>query len=128
MDLKIVVPEEIFATVEVSKLVAVGSDGSFCLLPNHIDYVASLPVGILSYVEVEGEREIFVAVDRGVLVKRGREVRVSVRRAAAHSQLEKLEETVRQTYGELTDEEQAARRASANLEANFVRRFLDLKE
>ena len=128
MNLKIAVPAEVFAEVVVEKLVADGIDGSFCLLPNHIDYVAALPVGILSYVEAESGREVFVAVDRGVLVKRGRDVRVSVRRAAAHSQLEKLEQTVRESYGEMTDDEETARRASANLEASFVRRFLDLKE
>jgi F-type H+-transporting ATPase subunit epsilon len=128
MHLTITVPEEVFARVDVEKLTADGIDGSFCLLPNHIDYVAALPVGILSYVEAGSGREVFVAVDRGVLVKRGADVRVSVRRAASHSELERLEETVRQTYGEQTDEERAARRASANLEASFVRRFLDLKE
>ena len=127
MQLTITVPEEILLEADAQKVTAEGTDGSFCLLPNHIDFASPLKVGILSYVDPDG-REVFVAVDRGILVKRGREVRVSVRRAVSQVDLADLEETVRSTYRQLSEEEMQARRAVAQLESSFVRRFLDLKE
>lgn len=126
MILSITVPENIILEAEVDKVTADGLDGSFCLLPNHIDYATALDVGILNFVDDSGG-EVFVAVDRGILVKCGNEVSVSVRRAVRDSDLSRLEETVRERYRELSDEERQARRATASLEASFVRRFLDIK-
>jgi F-type H+-transporting ATPase subunit epsilon len=127
MHLTIALPHRIFLEAAVDKIVTDGRDGSFCLEPRHIDFVSALEIGVLSYLE-SGGGEGFVAVDRGVLVKRGREVSVSVRRAVQEDDLDRLEATVRETYGTITETERESRRASANLEAAFVRRFLEIKE
>jgi F-type H+-transporting ATPase subunit epsilon len=54
----------------------------FCLLPRHRDWVAAaaLVPGLVGFVAPDGS-ETFVTVDRGVLVKCGTEVLISVRRA-----------------------------------------------
>ena len=127
MSLTVAVPERMLLETEIAKLTVDGPDGSFCLLPNHIDYATPLAVGIASYVDPAGG-ERFIALDRGILVKRDDEVRMSVRRAVVGGDLATLEETVRTTYRQQTREEKEARRASAQLQANFVRRFLDLEE
>ena len=81
MNLKILVPFQIFAErTGVSRIVAETREGSFGVLPRRLDCVAALVPGILVY-EHEAEGEVYVAVDEGVLVKTGPEVRVSVRNA-----------------------------------------------
>jgi len=88
--------------------------------------VAALAPGLLVF-EPAGGGEEFLAVDEGTLVKCGKEVLVSVRRAARGTDLEGLRDTVDERFRVLDDREQAARTASAKLEANLVRRFMELK-
>jgi F-type H+-transporting ATPase subunit epsilon len=81
MHLKVLLPFQIFADeTGVSRIVAETLDGSFGLLPHRLDCVAALAPGILIY-EAEAGKEVYVAVDEGVLVKTGLDVLVSVRRA-----------------------------------------------
>ncbi len=125
MKLKILVPDETVLDREVQKIGGEAQNGSFTLLPKHIDCVTALVPGILSYVDTQGE-ESFLAVDAGVLVKKGNEVLVSTRRAFESPELGKLKEVV-EGMEEVTDErKQVARRALAELEINIVRRFMEL--
>jgi len=123
MNLKILLPFEIFAeTVDVSSIVAETPDGAFGLLPHRLDCVAALTPGILSY-QSKSEGEVFVAVDEGVLVKTGADVRVSVRRALSGRDLSQLRETVEQEFLTLDADEQSTRQVMAKLETGFLRRF-----
>jgi F-type H+-transporting ATPase subunit epsilon len=128
MRLKILLPTEIMVDEEVIKVTAAGGNGSFCLLPRHIDFVAALAPGLLSFVKAGDGSEEFLAVDEGILVKCGPEVLVSTPKAVRGPELGQLRETVDQTFKVLTDQEKRARSALANLEANFIRRFLKLEE
>ncbi|MFP3868377.1 MAG: F0F1 ATP synthase subunit epsilon [Desulfobacteraceae bacterium] len=125
MKLKLLLPSEILISQEVTKVIAEAENGYFCLLPRHIDFVAALVPGILSFTPPEGEEE-FVAVDEGVLVKVGQEVLVSTRNAVRSSELENLRETVEQEFRIKDDREKRAHSAVAKLEANLVRRFMEL--
>lgn len=127
MKLQILLPDGVFEKVEVDKVIAESPEGSFCLLPRHIDYTSALTAGILSYIRTIDGAEIFVAVDNGVLVKAGQDVRVSVRRAAQSDDLDELQDTVEKVFRSHTEHEKRARSALARLEASFVRRFLELE-
>jgi F-type H+-transporting ATPase subunit epsilon len=126
MNLKILLPSKIMIDQPVVKVNAEAPNGSFCLLPKHIDFVAALGPGILSYTDTAGE-QIFLAVDEGTLVKKGTEVFVSTRRAVRGPDLEKLQETVEQEFKVLDDREKMVRSAAAKIEAGFVRRFLEIQ-
>ena len=78
MRFKILLPSEIYLDQEVSKVIAEANNGSFCLLPRHIDFVAALAPGLLSIEDDKGQ-EVFMAVDEGILVKKGQDVSVSTR-------------------------------------------------
>ena len=80
MHLKILVPTEVFVDTSIIKIVAEAENGSFCLLPHHIDFLAALVPGILSYT-LENNEEIFLAINEGILVKRGEDVFVSILQA-----------------------------------------------
>ena len=128
MRLTVLLPTEILVDEEVAKVVAEAQNGSFCLLPRHIDLVAALVPGLLSFVKTADGAEEFLAADEGLLVKCGPQVLVSTRQAVRGGELGLLRETVEKTFKVLTDQEKRARTALANLEANFIRRFLKLEE
>ena len=127
MNLKILLPTGILVNEEVNKVTAEAENGSFCLLPRHIDFVAALAPGILSFASAEGKEE-FLAVDEGVLVKAGQEVLVSSTRALRGAELGKLKETVERVFRKIDDQEKTARSTMAKLEADLVRGFLELGE
>ena len=127
MRLIVLLPSEIFMDEAVEKVIAEAGNGLFCLLPRHVDIVAALVPGLLSFETTDG-REVFLAIDEGILVKCGHDVFVSTRRAARGPDLGQLKETVTQNFKHLDDREKKTRMAMAKLEAGFVRRFLELKE
>mgnify|MGYP001051684323 CR=1 FL=1 len=118
MRVKLVVPSGILLEQEAVKVVAEAQDGAFCLLPRHIDYVAALVPGILGLTAADGE-ETFVAVDEGILVKHGPEVRISTWNAL-QGKLGELREGVLGRLREVGEEEQKARLALDRLEASLV--------
>ncbi len=128
MRLQVLLPTEILVDEEVAKVTAEAENGSFCLLPRHIDFVAALTPGLLAFVKAADGREEFLAVDEGILVKCGPEILVSTRRAVQGPQLGTLRATVEKSFKVLGDQDKRARTALANLEANFIRRFLKLEE
>lgn len=127
MKLKVLLPTEVFVEEAVGKLTAEAANGFFCLLPRHIDFVAALVPGLLSFETEQDEREVFLAVSEGVLVKSGEDVLVSVRRAVKGGELGELRRIVKEKFKVLDDKEKTARRAMARIEAGFVRRFLEVQ-
>ena len=123
MNLKILLPFRIFAEkAGVSRIVAETPGGSFGLLPHRLDFVAALTPGILIY-EADGEREVYVAVDEGVLVKTGPDVLVSVRRALGGTDLGQLRAAVEQEFLTLDAQEQSVRSVLVKMESDLIRRM-----
>ena len=127
MKLKVLLPTQVFLKEEVTKVIAEAGNGSFCLLPRHIDFATSLIPGILSFQREDGTEE-FLAVDGGVLVKCGPEVSVSTRNAVRSSDLSKLRRTVKEEFGVLDEREKKAHTALARLEASFVQHYIEIEE
>lgn len=127
MRLKLLVPTRVLVEEPVSKVVAEALNGSFGMLPRHIDFVAALEPGILTFESRDGEEQV-IGIDEGVLVKCGDEVLVSVRNAVRGDDLTTLRETIEREFLDLDDRERAARSAVARLEAGVVRRFLQFGE
>lgn len=127
MNLKILLPFQVFADIgSVRRIVAETPQGAFGILPQRLDCVAMLSAGILLYENQQGE-EIYVAVDEGVLVKAGNEVRVSVRHAISGLALGELRAAVAREFLTLDENERQLRTVLAKLENGFVRRFAEFK-
>ena len=125
MHLKILLPFQIFAEkTGVARIVAETRKGSFGLLPHRLDCVAALAPGILIY-ENEGEKEVYVAVDEGVLVKTGMDVFVSVRNAIGGTDLGQLRDTVEREFMNLNKREQDVRSVMAKMESGFISRLAE---
>ena len=126
MNLKILLPAEVFLSERVSKVVAEAANGFFCLLPHHVDYTAALVPGVFLY--ETHEEENYLAIDVGTLVKKGDEILVSVRNAVRGPELGKLKLEVVKQFRELDEREKKARSAAAKLEVDLLRRFMELRE
>jgi F-type H+-transporting ATPase subunit epsilon len=127
MRLKVLLPSGVLVDQQVTRVVAEAENGSFCLLPRHVDFLAALAPGIFSFTTMGGVEE-FLAVDEGILVKCGTDVLVSSRNAVRGPNLGQLEQTVEESFQRLDDQETMARSAFAKLEVNFIRRFMDLEK
>lgn len=127
MRLKILLPTEVLVDATVSKIVAEGENGWFCLEPRHIDFVSALVPGLLSYVGEDGV-EGFVGIDEGILVKCGPEVRVSTREAVLGDDADDLEAAILSRNNQVDEHERSARGVLARLEAGVEKHFLELQK
>jgi len=123
MMVKVILPSGILLEQEAAKLVAEAQNGSFGLLPRHVDFVAALVPGIMVLTAPDGD-ETFLAVDEGVLVKHGRHVMVSTWNAL-QGKLGELRRAVLTQFSELGEQEQQARVALGRLEASLVHQVLE---
>ncbi|TDK48807.1 F0F1 ATP synthase subunit epsilon [Antarcticimicrobium luteum] len=126
MALELSVPGSDLVNATVRKLAAEGAQGAFVLLPRHIDMVAALKPGLLSYVDMQGQ-EHFLGIDEGTLVKCGRDVRVAVLGAFVSDDLASLRDEVARQFLTLDDSERAARTALARLEAGAIRGMMEFE-
>lgn len=128
MHLQILLPFQIFADImDVQSIVAETHNGSFGLLPHRLDCVAALEPGILTYTTKENG-EVYIAVDEGILVKTGSEVRVSVRNAQRGADLQSLHAAVKEQFLNLDEREREVRTTLAKLESGFIRHFSGLQQ
>jgi F-type H+-transporting ATPase subunit epsilon len=120
--LKILLPYKPFAVVmDVLRLSIETSAGSYGFLPNRLDCVAEIVPGILSYESQQSGVLTYVAVDRGILIKTGPMVSISVRNAFGGADLGKLHDLVDKEFKQLGEEELTVHHAVLKLESSFIR-------
>lgn len=125
MNLKVLLPFAVFAEkTGITRIVAETSAGSFGFLPSRLDCVAALVPGIFTF-EIEGEGEVYLAVDEGILIKTGTDVLVSVRNAIEGTDLATLREAVQKEFLSMDAQEQSVRQAMAKMESGLIRRFAE---
>lgn len=127
MRLTVFLPTEVLIAEKVKKIIAEAENGSFCLEPRHVDFVASLVPGLLTYVTADG-KEMFVGVDEGILVKCGQSVRISTREAVAGKDPTALKQSMVELSTNLDEHERSARTVLARLEAGVAKRFFELQK
>jgi F-type H+-transporting ATPase subunit epsilon len=126
MRLQVFLPSKILVDQEVTKVVAEAENGSLGILSRHIDFVAALAPGILSF--VSNGKEEFLAIDEGILIKQASNIFISTRKAMRSENLGALKETVERDFRTLSEQERRTRSILSKIEADFTRRFLELRE
>ena len=126
MQVTLHLPTRTLFTGQATKLFAVAQNGSFGILPNHIDFVTALVPSVLTLMTPE-EEELVFGIDEGLLVKKGHIVDVAIQRGVQGDDLNTLRDIVRDTFVEMDENERMARSALSRLEANMVRRFAELR-
>jgi len=126
MNLAVLVPFRIFAQVaDVARVVVETRQGSYGLLPHRLDCVAALGPGILTYASPAGI--VYVALDEGVVVKSGQDVRVSVRRAIGGTDLGQLRAAVLHEFLERDTREQNTRAVLAKLDGALIEQMVEFQ-
>ena len=118
MHLKILLPFRVFEDIQnVKRIVMETSEGAFGILPQRLDCVAALVPGIFTY---ETEREHYIAIDEGVMIKAGEEVLLSVRNAISGASLSELHASVEKEFTHLDESERDMRASMAKMESSFI--------
>ena len=125
MRVRIIVPGKLFLDQEVDKITAPGAEGSFQILPRHIDVVWTLQSGIL--IVTTGKKDTYFAINQGVLVKEKDLVQISSYQVVESTSLEELQETVEKNFRILDEEEKKLSRILDKLEADTLIRLAELE-
>jgi F-type H+-transporting ATPase subunit epsilon len=126
MELRVLLPDRELLRTEAVRIDAEGGVGAFTLLPHHVDLLTALVPGILTYQAGPTDQESFVAIDEGLLVKRGSVVVVSVRRAVPSADLASLRSTLEREFLRRDASERQARRVLDRLESSFLLGLIDI--
>lgn len=125
MTLKILLPTGIFLEESnISNIVAESSIGFFGLLAHRLDCATSLVPSILIY---HNESENFIALDRGVLMKTGLNITVSVRNAIKGKGLDQLQQAIDEKFRKIDEQESKVRQVMAKMEGTFLKHLSDFK-
>ncbi|SMP52078.1 F0F1 ATP synthase subunit epsilon [Anoxynatronum buryatiense] len=125
MNIKLVLPYRTMLDQPVDKITAPGTEGSFQVLPKHIDVVWSLQPGILTL--TKNNQDEYYAIQQGTLVKEGDAVVVSTFQAVKGESLEKLHESLMESVQKQDEKEKKAREALVKLETDTIRRFMEIE-
>jgi F-type H+-transporting ATPase subunit epsilon len=125
VNLRIVTVRGVEVDVVVGRVTAESLDGSFTLLPRHLDLVAPLVTGLIRYRDVDAGAEHAVAIEGGTLVKQGALVSVATRWVVVADTTEELERAWRSMTVGLDEHEHASRSALQRLEHDLVTRLLE---
>ncbi len=127
MKIKIVVPTKVLLEAEVGKIIAEGKNGSFCLLPRHVDWVSLLTASILIFSDLAGNEQYLIH-DEGVLVKCKNEVLIAIKHGWLEKKLGNLKEKLEKGFQTTEKEEEKTKILLKKLEADFMQRFLQINK
>ena len=127
MKLKVVTPIGVVLRCEVQKLDFEALDGYFTLLPKHQDFVSAMPANIISYQTNDGLTH-YMACNKGILVKKGHSIYVSVHKAVLSESLDELSQTIEIEFKNEDEQRKEVNTAMAKLEVGLSRGFMQLKE
>lgn len=126
MQVTLRLPTRTLFSGSAKKVFAVAENGAFGLLPKHTDFVSALVPSILVLTN-EQDKELFFAVDEGLLVKTDLQVDIAIRRGLQGDDLASLNEQLTTTFMAVDEEERVARSALAKLELGMVKQFSELR-
>lgn len=125
LEITVLLPERVLLATSALKVSGDAVNGSFVVLPRHIDFVTALVPGVLSIWPATGTTT-YVAIDHGILVKQGASVWVSVLQAIPGDDLDQLLPVVEAEFRQLDDRQTQSRSALAQLEVGFMRGLSNL--
>lgn len=117
-------------TVLKSKIIKVTVEtlnGYHTLLPKHVDFAAAMDANIVSYTTDKNE-EKYVACHRGIVVKKGDEVTITVQNAVAGNTLDELTDVISTEFKHNDEQRKELNSAMARLELGIVRGFGQLSK
>lgn len=127
MKLQIYTPLGSVLNCKINKVTMETLDGYYTLLPRHVDFAAAMNANILSYTTEENQ-ERFAACHRGIVVKKGDMVTVTVQKAVLGDTLDELEDIILREFKTDDEHRKELNAAMARLEAGLIRGFINLRQ
>lgn len=127
MHLRVCTPLDTICDITVSKISLRTAAGRWTFLPRHADMVNIVAPGILSWTDAGAQTGV-IALDEGLVTKKGDTVDVAVRNAQMGSTAEELEEIIKKNWTAIDEQESKARSIVAQLEKEFLHTFGDMRE
>ncbi len=124
MRLKFILPYKTILDQEVNKITAPGSGGDFQIFPKHVDGTWTLKAGIL---KITVDKDLYYAINQGVVVKQGDTVYLSTMQAIAGESLGELSKTVEDTLKVLNEKEKKAKEVLIRLEMETIKKFTEIE-
>ena len=124
MILRVITPERTILETEAVHVTAEDVTGSLGIRPGHAPLVSPLVPGIVM-ARRPGGSETYVAVNGGVVVVTGEEVRIVSRQAVPGDDLGHLEDQVLTQFAHGSEEAKASRAAFEKMRIGFMRRMLE---
>jgi len=121
--LSVVTPTSMFER-EIKHIRLKDETGFFGVMKNHIDFLTVL-VPSLCYYRDANDREMFLAVDGGILDVRGGTVSLTSREIHESEDADKLAEIIEKTILDRTGAEQAFRKMLEGIERSFVEKTIE---
>ena len=126
MELKIYSPTDILFEDNVKKINFQGKEGFLTILPNHIDYVSSFDTTIINLID-ENNKEFFLALGNGVLVKYADRVRITAYKGIIAESLVKLDLKMHELNEREGDIEKEINKNLKQLEYYMLNNLVELK-
>lgn len=126
MQLKVFTPIGSVIDMPVKKIDFEGLDGFWTLLPKHVDMVNTLAAGIVSYMD-DQDKMHYVACNKGVLVKKDKDIRISTPLAILDDNLERLTQTIAVDFKKMEEERKEISSTMAKLEIGLIKGLQSLK-
>ncbi len=121
--LSVVTPTSMFER-EIKHIRLKDETGFFGVMKNHIDFLTVL-VPSLCYYRDANDREMFLAVDGGILDVRGGTASLTSREVHESEDAENLAEIIEKTILERTGSEQAFREMLEGIEKSFMKKTIE---
>jgi F-type H+-transporting ATPase subunit epsilon len=121
--LSVVTPTRIFER-EIIHIRLKDETGFFGVMKNHIDFLTVLVPSLCYYRDVR-DREMFLAVDGGILDVRGGTASLTSREVHESEDAEKLAEIIEKTILERTGSEQAFSEILKGIERSFMEKTIE---
>ena len=110
----------------VKKVDLEGLDGFWTLLPKHADFINALTAGIVAYTTMD-DKTLYIACNKGVVVKKRQDVRISTPLAILDDNLEKLTQTISIDFKQMEEERKEVNTTMAHLEIGLIKGMQKLK-
>ncbi len=121
IQLHISTPERTLVQAQVEAVSAYGLEGHFTLLARHRDWISLLQPGLCH--ARAPDQHWWLALDHGLLLKCGPQVRIRVRQAYQDSDPQALQAHIEQSIRQVDTLERQTRSTLARLEAGLVRQM-----
>jgi len=122
MDFFIYSPLGTVIKTKIKKVTFETLNGYYTLLPRHIDFISALQANIVSFTEENGQ-EKFAACHRGIVVKKGNAVTMSVQGAVICNTLDELSPAIFNDFKKSEEERKELNTAMVQLELGLIRGF-----